>query len=87
MDSSDEDQTTFIKGSLVHLVIQEEVFLHNAEASGDGQQLLLLLFLFGQVGEEHHLAAVTFDLTDGSVHRPVRRPLVFLRAKHNGPSV
>lgn len=80
MDSSDEDhQTNFIKESFkterrthgaspVYLVVQEQVFLHNAEASGDGQQLPLLLFLFGQVGEENHLAAVTFDLPDRSVH-------------------
>lgn len=65
-----------------YLVGQEQVFLHEAKASSDGQQLLLLLLLSGQVGEEHHLAALTFDLSDGSVHGPVHRSV---RGPVHGP--
>lgn len=67
------------------------MFLHSAEAPGNGQQLFLLLLLPGQVGEEDHLAADTFGFTKRSVHRPVDRSvhrsvcgaLVFLWVAHS----
>lgn len=58
-----------------HLVRQKEMFLHDAEASGDRQQLLLLVFFPGQVGEEDHLAAAAPRAVPG---RSVRRPLFLL---------
>lgn len=62
---------------MVYLVSEEQVLLHSAEASRDGEQLFLLLVLSGQVGKEHHLAALTFDLPG----RPVGGPLVLLSEK------
>lgn len=61
------------------------MFLHDTEASGDGQQLLLLLLLYGQVGEEDNLAAVTFDFPERSVPLSVPQVLVFLHVKQRRP--
>lgn len=57
------------------------MFLHNTKAFSNGQQFPLLLIISGQVAEENHLTAMTFDLSDRPVHQPVRRPLVLLKVK------
>lgn len=54
-----------------HLVCQEDVLLHNAEASSDGQQLSLLLLLSGEIGEEDHLAVLEVVLPGVALHDSV----------------
>lgn len=76
-----------------HLVCKEEVFLHNAEASSDGQQLPLLLLLSGQIGEEDHLTVLDavlpgVTLLDVFVRslRSVGRAQIFLMVTQSGQS-
>lgn len=52
------------------------MFLHDAKAPSDGQQLPLLLLLSGEIGEEDHLTVLDVVLPGVTLHHVFVRSLL-----------